>query len=180
MFRRPAGEREDAASACPVPGAAAGTSRSARGRLFGGDEQKGNRPQPRPHNTHRSNIAITVGAPLPGRPFVDSHPQGMHPSKFPATLGLHPAIAARRGENSLFFAENSLLWLQKFPVPLRREFLCKALNLLPEMARKSPREAGFREIPDDKTSEHLSRRCRVTACSIAICSRLSRDLTHHN
>jgi len=93
---------------------------------------------------------------------------------------MRPANRCSSGGNSLFLGENSLLWLQKFPVPLRREFLCKALNLLPEMARKSPREAGFREIPDDKTSEHLSRRCRVTACSIAICSRLSRDLTHHN
>ena len=56
-----------------------------------------------------------------------------------------PSLLGRK--NSLFFAENSLLWLQKFPVPLRREFLRKALNLLPEMARKLSREAGFREIP---------------------------------
>ena len=34
--------------------------------------------------------------------------------------------------NSLFVEENSLLWLQKFPVPLRREFGCNHLNSLVE------------------------------------------------
>jgi hypothetical protein len=29
---------------------------------------------------------------------------------------------------SLLFAENSLLLLEKFPVPLHREFICKPLN----------------------------------------------------
>jgi hypothetical protein len=33
-----------------------------------------------------------------------------------------------RRENSLFFENNSLLWLQKFPVRLRREFVRKPLN----------------------------------------------------
>jgi len=33
-------------------------------------------------------------------------------------------------ENSLFFAENSQLGLQKFPVSLRREFMWKPLNQL--------------------------------------------------
>jgi len=30
--------------------------------------------------------------------------------------------------NSLLSRKDSLLWLQKFPVPLRREFGCKPLN----------------------------------------------------
>ena len=39
-----------------------------------------------------------------------------------------PASLLGRG-NSLFFAENSLLLLEKFPVPLHREFFCKAIEL---------------------------------------------------
>ena len=50
----------------------------------------------------------------------------------------------------MFFAENSQLWLPKFPVPLRREILGKALNLLPERAVPVnflvSREWGLRQV----------------------------------
>ena len=49
-----------------------------------------------------------------------------------------------RRENSLFFENNSLLWLQKFPVRLRREFVCKPLNSLADGTPKSQR---FGRIP---------------------------------
>jgi hypothetical protein len=39
--------------------------------------------------------------------------------------------------NSLLSRKNSLLWLQKFPVPLRREFCCKLLNPRADQTRKS-------------------------------------------
>jgi hypothetical protein len=48
---------------------------------------------------------------------------------------------------SLFFQKNSLLRLQKFPVPLRREFPCKPLNSLADWAPKSRKGAGIDEIP---------------------------------
>ena len=41
-----------------------------------------------------------------------------------------------RRENSLFFENNSLLWLQKFPVRLRREFVCKPLNRMRRLDAK--------------------------------------------
>jgi hypothetical protein len=50
-------------------------------------------------------------------------------------------------ENSLFFQNNSLLCLQKFPVRLRREFICKPLNSLADWAPKSRKGAGNDEIP---------------------------------
>ncbi len=50
-------------------------------------------------------------------------------------------------EDSLFFQKNSLLRLQKFPVPLRRELLCKPLNSLADWAPKSRKGAGIDEIP---------------------------------
>jgi hypothetical protein len=43
--------------------------------------------------------------------------------------------------NSLFAPKNSLLGLQKFPVPLRREFDWKPLNSLADWTSKSQRKA---------------------------------------
>lgn len=52
----------------------------------------------------------------------------------PASLPVHKVASVQdtlyRRESSLFFEENSLLCLGKFPVPLRREFRCKLLNSL--------------------------------------------------
>src|SRR6266478_3603434 len=48
------------------------------------------------------------------------------PCKFPA--------------NSLLFVENSLLGVQKFPAPLRREFGCKPMDSLAEWRRKLANE----------------------------------------
>src|SRR5262249_9056529 len=42
---------------------------------------------------------------------------------------------------SLLSRKNSLLWLQKFPFPLRREFGCKPLNWLVDWSSKSERRA---------------------------------------
>ena len=42
--------------------------------------------------------------------------------------------------NSLLFAENSLLGVQKFPAPLRREFGCKPMDSLAEWRRKLANE----------------------------------------
>jgi len=41
-----------------------------------------------------------------------------------------------RGGNSLFLEKFSLIRLWKFPVPLRREFGCKLLNLRLDQTRK--------------------------------------------
>jgi len=49
--------------------------------------------------------------------------------------------------NSLFFEKISLLWLQKFPVPLRREFGYKPLNSLVIWAPKTRGTARFDKIP---------------------------------
>jgi hypothetical protein len=49
--------------------------------------------------------------------------------------------------NSLFAPQNSLLGVQKFPVPMHREFSCKSLNWLPNWARKSCKKAGIDKIP---------------------------------
>jgi hypothetical protein len=48
---------------------------------------------------------------------------------------------------SLFLRIISLLCLQKFPVPLRREFGHKALNLLGDCKQKSPRAPKICKIP---------------------------------
>jgi hypothetical protein len=54
---------------------------------------------------------------------------GFRPSRFGQKIGLRvDSLLAL--ENSLFFENNSLLCLQKFPVPLRREFGSKPLNSL--------------------------------------------------
>ncbi len=50
-----------------------------------------------------------------------------------STLAKFPA-------NSLLFVENSLLGIQKFPAPLRREFGCKPMDLLAEWRRKLANE----------------------------------------
>jgi hypothetical protein len=42
--------------------------------------------------------------------------------------------------NSLLFVENSLLGVQKFPAPLRREFGCKPMDSLAEWRRKLANE----------------------------------------
>jgi hypothetical protein len=42
--------------------------------------------------------------------------------------------------NSLLFVENSLLGIQKFPAPLRREFGCKPMDSLAEWRRKLANE----------------------------------------
>ena len=47
-------------------------------------------------------------------------------------LGFEVAQSSVPARNSLFVEENSLLWRQKFPVPLRREFGCNHLNSLVE------------------------------------------------
>jgi hypothetical protein len=49
--------------------------------------------------------------------------------------------------NSLFSAIFSLIPIWKFPVPLRREFVCKLLNPRPDQIRKSRWMAGFCKIP---------------------------------
>src|SRR5258707_9006652 len=51
----------------------------------------------------------------------------------PLTLAEFPA-------NSLLFVENSLLGIQKFPAPLRREFRCKPMDSLAEWRRKLANE----------------------------------------
>src|SRR6266478_1790862 len=51
-----------------------------------------------------------------------------------------------RGGNSLFLEKFSLIRLWKFPVPLRREFGCKLLNLRVDRASKSRWMAGFCKI----------------------------------
>jgi hypothetical protein len=51
------------------------------------------------------------------------------------------------GRDSLFPEKHSLIRVWKFPVPLRREFGCKLLDLRADHARKSGCIAGFCEIP---------------------------------
>ena len=55
----------------------------------------------------------------------------------------NPNNSCAKFPNSLFFAEKFPVHCKKFPVPLRREFCRKVLNLLPDWARKSAREVGF-------------------------------------
>jgi hypothetical protein len=50
-------------------------------------------------------------------------------------------------ENSLFLENNSLIRVWTFPVPLRREFRCKPLDLRVDQTRKLGWMAGFCEIP---------------------------------
>ena len=55
----------------------------------------------------------------------------------------NPNNSCEKFPNSLFFAEKFPVHCKKFPVPLRREFCRKLLNLLADWARKSAREVGF-------------------------------------
>src|SRR5262249_62405705 len=49
--------------------------------------------------------------------------------------------------DSLFLEKCSLIRVWKFPVPLRREFGCKLLNVRVDQTRKSRWRAGFCKIP---------------------------------
>jgi hypothetical protein len=51
------------------------------------------------------------GAPLPGspKPFADSHPQRMHPAKFPASLGLHPGILLAPAAGAVLMSASTII-----------------------------------------------------------------------
>ena len=53
---------------------------------------------------------------------------------------VHSSTLAKFPANSLLFVENSLLGIQKFPAPLRREFGCKPMDSLAEWRRKLANE----------------------------------------
>jgi hypothetical protein len=54
---------------------------------------------------------------------------------------LNAAQANHQAANSLFLDKDSLLSLQDFPAPLRREFSYKPLTLRAEFVSESPRTA---------------------------------------
>src|SRR5262249_38174818 len=60
---------------------------------------------------------------------------------------IRPAIYSKQVRNSLFLEKNSLIRVWKFPVPLRREFGCKLLDLRVDQTRKSEWVDSFSEIP---------------------------------
>src|SRR5712672_2432602 len=62
--------------------------------------------------------------------MIQRGPRSSGPSITDHQLAKFPA-------NSLLFVENSLLGIQKFPAPLRREFGCKPMDSLAEWRRKS-------------------------------------------
>jgi hypothetical protein len=65
----------------------------------------------------------------------------------PARAAWSERIAKNQDADSLFFKKFSLIRVQKFPVPLRREFSWKPLNSRADWTSKSQRRAGFCKIP---------------------------------
>jgi len=77
------------------------------------------------------------------RRFAQRRPQ--YPTGRSANQSIGPSITDHRQlakfpANSLLCVENSLLGVQKFPAPLRREFCCKPMDSLAEWRRKLANE----------------------------------------
>src|SRR5258707_5008793 len=69
------------------------------------------------------------------RRFAQRRPQ--YPT---GALRNQSSTLAKFPTNSLLLVENSLLGIQKFPAPLRREFGCKPMDSLAEWRRKLANE----------------------------------------
>jgi len=74
-----------------------------------------------------NGVRAILDPPVPSQNSIRSRNLGRYrPQRGPKTRSKFEFLFGR--ENSLFFAENSLLGLQKFPVRLRREFILQAIE----------------------------------------------------